>query len=66
MFLSAESQNYKAEIVSAMLADGSKLTVNNGKVEGLTFEKDRAVKLNIKMRWPGLCAMEVKGYGNKE
>lgn len=66
IFLSAESQNYQAEIASATLADGSKLPVNNGKVEDLTFEKDYEVKLNVKMKWPGLYAMEVKGYGNKK
>jgi hypothetical protein len=66
VYLSAESQNYNADIASAFLGDGKALEVRNGKIAGLSFEKDHPVKLTIRMKQPGLCAMEVEGYGNKK
>lgn len=66
VFFSAESRNYKAEIASAALIDGTQLEVKDGRIKGLCFTKDQPVKISVRMKQPGLCAMEVKGYGNQK
>lgn len=66
VFLSAESQDYNADISSASLDNGKQLTVENGRIKGLSFTKGTPIKVNVVLSNPGLCAMEVKGYGNKE
>lgn len=64
LFMSAESQNYDAALISAA-ADGAELTVSGNKISGLTFTENVPVKLSIKINFRDYCSMEVKAYGNK-
>lgn len=64
LFMSAESQNYDATLISAA-ADGVELTVSGNKISGLTFTENVPVKLSIKINFHDYCSMEVKAYGNK-
>lgn len=64
LFMSAESQNYDATLISAT-ADGAELTVSGNKISGLTFTENVPVKLAVKINFHDYCSMEVKAYGNK-
>ena len=64
LFMSAESQNYDATLISAA-ADGAELTVSGNKISGLTFTENVPVKLSIKINFHDYCSMEVKACGNK-
>lgn len=64
LFMSAESQNYDATIISAT-ADGAEMTVSGNKISGLTFTENIPVRLSIKINFHDYCSMEVKAYGNK-
>lgn len=64
LFLSAESQNYKAVLISAAL-DNTDLKVSGNKVCGLTFTENVPIKLSVKINFYDYCSMEVKAYGNK-
>ena len=64
LFMSAESQNYDAVLISAA-ADGLELPVSGNKISGLTFIENVPVKLAVKINFHDYCSMEVKAYGNK-
>ena len=64
LFMSAESQNYDAVLISAT-ADGAELAVSGNKISGLTFTENVPVKLSVKINFHDYCSMEVKAYGNK-
>lgn len=64
LFLSAESQNYDAALISAT-ADGTALAVSGNRISGLTFTENVPVKLSVKIDFHDYCSMEVKAYGNK-
>lgn len=64
LFMSAESQNYDAAVISAT-AEGAELTVSGNKISGLTFTENVPVKLSVKIDFHDYCSMEVKAYGNK-
>ncbi len=66
IFMSAESQNYKASIISATTEDGTSLSVDEGKVKGLKFVAGEEIRVNVKLNYSDMCAMEVKGFANKE
>jgi hypothetical protein len=65
IFLTAESGNYTAPIVSAALVSGTVLQVSDGRIKELDFIKDVPVRINIKIGYSDYCSMEVKAYGNK-
>lgn len=64
LFMSAESQNYDAVLISAS-SDGVELAVSGNKISGLTFVENVPVKLSVKIDFHDYCSMEVKAYGNK-
>lgn len=64
LFMSAESQNYDASLVSVAV-DGAELAVSGNKISGLTFTENVPVKLSVKIDFHDYCSMEVRAYGNK-
>lgn len=64
LFMSAESQNYDAAVISAT-AEDAELMVSGNKISGLTFTENVPVKLSVKIDFHDYCSMEVKAYGNK-
>lgn len=64
LFMSAESQNYDASIISASL-NGQELQVSGNRVSGLSFAEKEPVKIAVKINYHDYCSMEVRAYGNK-
>lgn len=66
LFISAESKNYKAEILSATSSNGEKIEVKENQIRGINLEAGKKNILNIKLNnIKDYCSMEVKAYGNK-
>ena len=65
LFLSAESQDYDAPIISAIGMGQPPLTVNENRISGLSFTANTPVRLKVTIDYRDYCSMEVKAYGNK-
>lgn len=65
VFLSAESQNYEAPIVSSIGIHQPSLTVKGNKISGLEFTENMPLRLRVTLNYYDYCSMEVKAYGNK-
>ncbi|MDD4591413.1 MAG: hypothetical protein PHG06_13455 [Parabacteroides sp.] len=65
LFLSAESQDYDAPIISAIGMGQPSLTVNGNRISGLSFTANTPVRLKVTIDYRDYCSMEVKAYGNK-
>jgi hypothetical protein len=65
LFLSAESQDYNAPIISATGMGQPPLTVNENRISGLSFTANTPVRLKVTIDYHDYCSMEVKAYGNK-
>ena len=65
LFLSAESQDYNAPIISAIGMGQPPLTVNENRISGLLFTANTPVRLKVTIDYRDYCSMEVKAYGNK-
>ena len=65
VYMSAESQNYTASIVSAHCTDFPNLIVSKNKITNITFTEKRPIKIDITINYHDYCSMEVKAYGNK-
>lgn len=65
LFLSAESQDYNAPIISAIGMGQPPLTVNENRISGLSFTANTPVRLKVTIDYRDYCSMEVKAYGNK-
>jgi hypothetical protein len=65
LFLSAESQDYNAPIISAIGIGQPPLTVNENRISGLSFTANTPVRLKVTIDYRDYCSMEVKAYGNK-
>ena len=63
--LSAETQNYEAPLLEAKTIGGKDLSVENGKIAGLDFNKGAPIRLNIHLDYSDYCSMEVKAYAHK-
>lgn len=66
VYMAAESQDYQADLVSATDSKGNSLEVKGGKIDGLAFKANEEIRLSIKINYSEMCAMEVKGFGNKK
>jgi len=65
LFLSAESQDYNAPIISAIGMGQPPLTVDENRISGLSFTANTPVRLKVTIDYHDYCSMEVKAYGNK-
>jgi hypothetical protein len=65
LFLSAESQNYEAPVVSAISLEQSGIQAEGNRISGLTFTANAPVRLKVVLDYYDYCSMEVKAYGNK-
>lgn len=65
LFLSAESQNYEAPIISVIDLGQSKLNVTGNLISGLIFKANTPVRLRVAIGYYDYCSMEVKAYGNQ-
>ena len=65
IFMSAESQAYDANILSAHCATHPNLTVEGNKIQNINFTRQQPLKIDVQIDYHDYCPMEVKGYGNK-
>lgn len=66
LFLSAESDKYNADIISAEdIASGDSLEVNGNTISKLTFTENVTLKLRVSINYKDYCSMEVRAYGHK-
>jgi hypothetical protein len=63
LFMSAESQNYEATIISAKIGNTS-LPVIGNKICNIKFTKNTPLKISVKIKYQDYCSMEVKAYEN--
>ena len=63
IYLGAETDFYKAKILSAK-CNGQDIIFSGHKIEGLVFEKNIKVTLNVGIDYSDVCALEVKVYGH--
>lgn len=65
VFLSAESGDYEAEILSASCSGFPELQARGNRISGFSFDAGKSLKINVKLNSRDYCALEVKAYGNK-
>lgn len=65
LYMSAESQNYNASIVSVSCDSFPDITFKDNRVMGLIFTEGTPIKLKVQLNYHDYCSMEVKAYGNK-
>lgn len=65
VFMSAESQNYDAAILSATCSDCPAIKFSRNRVTGLIFTERAPLRVNIQLDYHDYCSLEVKAYGNK-
>lgn len=65
LFMSAESQNYSANIISAKCDDFPNVTYKGNRIMGLSFTEGIPIKLKVQLDYHDYCSMEMKAYGNK-
>lgn len=65
VFMSAESQNYNAQILNVASTDCPEAKAAGNKISNLHFDAKRPVKMDIKLDYSDYCPLEVKAYGNK-
>lgn len=65
LYLSAESQDYKAPIMAAIGMGQPPLTIKGNSISGLSFIANTPIRLKVTIDYHDYCSMEVKAYGNK-
>lgn len=65
LFMSAESQNYDANIVNVQCEECPGLKINKNRIEGFVFNEKTPVTIKVSLDYHDYCSMEVKAYGNK-
>lgn len=65
LYMSAESQNYDAAILSASCDACPGIKINKNRIEGFTFTEKVPVVIRVSLDYHDYCSMEVKAYGNK-
>lgn len=64
VFMSAESQHYKAPIISASCAECPELELFGNRISNLEFKESRALRVNVRLDYHDYCSLEVEAYGN--
>ena len=64
LFMSAESQNYDADIISAKCDSCPEAAVSGNKITQLTFTSGKALRIDVQIDYSDYCSLEVKAYGN--
>lgn len=62
VFLSAETEKYKAPIKKATLINGQVLDVNDNKIEGLNFKNNEQIRMRVDLDYYEHCSLEVNVY----
>ncbi|MCL2111268.1 MAG: hypothetical protein FWH32_03255 [Clostridiales bacterium] len=65
LFLSAESQNYEAPILSAIDLNNPAIQVNGNRISDISFVVNTPIRIKVVLNFKDYCSMEVKAYGYK-
>ena len=65
LYLSAESQKYKAPIQAASQLGGQSLEVVDNRISGLVFRANEPIRIKFMIDYEDYCSMEVEAYGNQ-
>ena len=66
LFLSAESDKYEADIISACDYETSQsYSVNKNIITGLRFTENVTIRIKVRINYSDYCSMEVRAYGYK-
>lgn len=65
VFMSAESQNYEANIIAVSCPDCPTLKFDKNQISNLTFMENKELRFDIQLDYHDYCSLEVKAYGNK-
>lgn len=65
LYMSAESQNYNAEIISATCTAQPYIQVTENRIKDITFTKATTLQILVVINYHDYCSMEVRAYGNK-
>lgn len=65
LFLSGESEIFKAPIKSAKLLGGSDLEFTDNTIKNLTFAANQQLKINLELDFYDYCSMEVKASAHQ-
>lgn len=65
LFMSAESQNYNAEILSATCSGQPDIQFEGNRIKNISFTENTSLQITVVINYHDYCSMEVKAYGNK-
>lgn len=66
VYLSAETQNYKAPIKGVTVIGGNQVTLTENMISGIEFVKDQTIRLKVELDYFEMCAMEVSAYATSK
>ena len=66
VYLSAETQNYKAPIKGVTVIGGNQVTLTENIISGIEFVKDQTIRLKVELDYFEMCAMEVSAYATSK
>lgn len=65
IYMSAETQNYEAELLEVSCIGCQGLSFDKNKIMGLEFIKDEVLRFKVKIDYKDYCSLEVKAYATK-
>ena len=65
LFLSAESQRYKAPLKTVKVIGGD-CEVSDNRIKGLCFKSNESIKMSVEIDYTDYCSMEVLAYAVKK
>lgn len=65
LMLSAETQSYEADILSASIIGQPPLLISKNHISGLKFKANTPLRIKVAIDFFDYCSMEVMAYGNK-
>ena len=65
VYMSAESQKYKAAIIAVACADCPTIALAHNRVTGLVFTEKQPIRIDIRLDYRDYCSLEVRAYGDQ-
>lgn len=66
LYMSGENQRYPAQLKSVSLIGKGNLNFDLNKITGLSFQKDKEIRLSIEIDYHDYCSMEVQLYATEK
>ena len=65
LYMSAESQNYNAEILFASCSEQSNIQIEGNRIKNISFTENTPLRITVSINHHDYCSMEVTAYGHK-